>query len=382
MEESILRIATGLAEDGFAVFIYTRRQPAAYRRDEPEHPLISVQHLGGDKELLLAPFPKGAAASAGEETRADYLFLRNAIERRVREQPDRRHVIVSFYATAAGTTAQHVASSLGLPHVASFRGTDFELGIHRSGGSQRLRLVAENARQLLTTNREQARMLSAMFRVRRPVRTIHNALAGVAERPWWNPPEPRQVQLVADCGFSGRKATHLLLWAVENLVEKDMPVMLTVLGGIYHFEHKPYWERCRNEYKERYPENFHFPGRVSGEEVDRQLVTAHVYCSATLAEGCSISRIRALTTGIPIITTRCGAIPEVVERCGHVRLCAPGDWRELARGLEAMVGDILAGLVRPDRECVERWRRHFSTGRERQEWRDVISEVLDQEKLC
>ncbi len=378
MEESILRIATGLADEGYAVSIYTRRQPVDYRRDEPEHPLISVEHLGDDRKVLLAPFRSGDAIRVGEESRADYLFLRNAIERRLRAQPDNRHVILSFYVTGAGSCAQHVAGSLGLPHVASVRGTDFELGIHNSDRCQRIRLVAENARQLITTNQQQAEMLAAMFRVPRPIRTIHNSLAGVSGRPLWKPPESDRVQLIADSGFSGRKATHLLLRAVESLVESGVPVSLTILGGIYHFEHTPYWEQLQNEYRERHPQEFSFPGRVTAEEVDSRLQQAHIYCSATLAEGCSISRIRALTSGIPIVTTRCGAIQDVAAGCGHVRLCPPGDWPELARQLEAMIEGIRARAVRPDQKCIEKWRRHFSTRRERQEWHTAISKILDE----
>jgi hypothetical protein len=40
------------------------------------------------------------------------------------------------------------------------------------------------------------------------------------------------------------------------------------------------------------------------------------------------------------------------------------------------VSQALAGTLRPDRECVERWRRHFSVERERDEWMAAIQAAL------
>ena len=145
-----------------------------------------------------------------------------------------------------------------------------------------------------------------------------------------------------------------------------------------HFDHDSYWHAIREDYRRRHPQTFHFPGRVTPEEGDSALLESHIYCSATLAEGCSNSRIRALTSGIPIVTTRCGAIPEVAAGCGHVRLCPPGDWRELAHQLEIAVEQVQAGTLQPDQNCVARHQEHFSVARERREWRAAISGVLEQ----
>lgn len=377
LQESILRIGSNLAEAGFRVIVYTLHQPDGYRFPDPSHQGLAVVHLSG-RELLLEPYdekerPDLRAAEAGRVTA---LLLRNAIDERSRSYPNARHVVISFYASGTGFLAQMVALSLGLPHIASVRGTDFELEVFDSRRHPKLRATIEGATQVVTTNREQAEALSAIFQLRQPIRTIHNALPQAASRPLWEAPAADTVRLVSDCGFSGRKATHLLLRAAAALMDRGLPVSLTVLGKTFWLESQTYWEECRRSYEARYPGKFSFPGQVSHQELDRHLLSAHIYCSATLAEGSSMSRIRALTIGIPIVTTANGGLEELAVGCRHVRLCRAGDWEALAAELETAVVETRAGTLQPDREFVERWRRHFSVERERQEWIGAIEAAL------
>jgi glycosyltransferase involved in cell wall biosynthesis len=375
MYESVLRIAKGFTRGGSEAVIYTLGQPAAYREACREHDGVSVVHLGEDNALILQPFIAAARPSAaleGEQSRVNLLRLTNAISQRVESHPGERHLIVSFYASGSGFFAQHVASGLRLPHIAAVRGTDFACDLVSLRGHPRVRFVIEKATQVVTTNRRQADTLSAMFDVQRPIRTIHNSIPDVDARPFWKPFESDVTRLVSDCGFSGRKGTHLLLRAVEALVEKQLPLSLTIVGGTYALDDSGYWDELKQSYQTRYPGRFHFPGQLPREEIDDYLRAAHIYCSATLAEGCSLSRIRALTIGIPIVTTRCGALPELAAGCDHVRLSPPGDWPALARELEAAVTEIRANHSSPDSERIEGWRKHFSVDRERKEWLAAI----------
>ena len=382
LQESVMRIGGSLAEAGYRVIVYTLHQPDGYRFPDPSHQGLTVVHLGG-RELLLEPYhekehPDLRAAEAG---RVAALLLRNAVDEQKRNCPDARHAIISFYASGTGFLAQMVALSLGLPHIASVRGTDFELEVFDSKKHPKLRAAIEGATQVVTTNREQAEGLSALFQVRQPIRTIHNALLQAASRRLWEAPPADTVRLISDCGFSGRKATHLLLRAAAALMDRGLPVSLTVLGKAFWLESQTYWEECRRSYEARYPGKFSFPGQVSHEELDRYLLSAHIYCSASLAEGSSMSRIRALTIGIPVVTTANGGLEELVSGCRHVRLCRAGDWEALATELETAVAAARAGTLQPDREYVERWRRHFSVERERQEWICAIEAALGAERV-
>jgi hypothetical protein len=102
------------------------------------------------------------------------------------------------------------------------------------------------------------------------------------------------------------------------------------------------------------------------------MLASHIYCSASLAEGSSVSRIRALTLGIPMVATANGGLPEIAAGCGHVRLCRPGDEQSLSESLAAAVTEVRAGTLLPDPKCVAGWRQQFSVSRELDQWRSAI----------
>jgi glycosyltransferase involved in cell wall biosynthesis len=375
MYESVLRIGRSLAQCGFEVIVYTLGQPIKHRGPSHEHNSLRVVHLSQESDFILEPFLADGAPPQvleDERSRVKVLRLRNQISRQMQDRPNDQHVIISFYASGTGYLTQHVASGLGLPHIAAVRGTDFACDLVSQRGHPRVRFVMENAAQVVTTNQEQADTISAMFRLQRPIRTIHNSIPDVDRQRYWKPEESDVVRFIADSGFSGRKGTHLLIRAVQTLLDNRLPVSLTILGGTYELDDHNYWEERRRGCEERYPGAFYFPGHRPPDEIDDYLIAAHVYCSATLAEGCSLSRIRALTLGIPITTTRCGALPEVASNCSHIQLCTPGDWQELSELLEAAAAKAQANSVGIDREQIENWRRHFSEDRECEEWRAAI----------
>lgn len=61
--------------------------------------------------------------------------------------------------------------------------------------------------------------------------------------------------------------------------------------------------------------NIEFRGHVTESEKIRLLRTSTVYVSPTLYEGFGIAIAESLSTGCPVITSRNGAVPEVVGRC-------------------------------------------------------------------
>ena len=85
-----------------------------------------------------------------------------------------------------------------------------------------------------------------------------------------------------------------------------------------------------------------------------------------------MGRIRALTIGIPMVTTANGGMPDVAGGCRHIRLCQAGDRKAFTLALEAAVSESRAGTLRPDPVYIERWRRHFCVEREKDEWLAAI----------
>lgn len=61
--------------------------------------------------------------------------------------------------------------------------------------------------------------------------------------------------------------------------------------------------------------NIEFKGHVTEEEKINLLRTSTVYVSPTLYEGFGVAIAESLATGCPVITSKNGAVPEVVGRC-------------------------------------------------------------------
>jgi glycosyltransferase involved in cell wall biosynthesis len=364
-----MRIGAGLAAAGLPVTVYSLNQPESHRFPAPAYRDLPVVHLE-TAALLLEPYQDGNQSElrAAETARLRALALERAVGDRMRLEAEAEHVLVSFYASGTGFLAQMAAVHLRVPHIVSVRGTDLELDAFDMRKLARLRTAIEGASLVVATNRQQAGVLAALFRPRKPVRVIENAIPEAAARPFWRPPPGDDIRLASDCGFSGRKATQLLLRAVAELLDRGRRVTLTVFGGVFWLESHSYWDALRQSYQSAYPGRFSFPGQVSHDELDRHLLASHIYCSASLAEGSSMGRIRALTLGIPILATAVGGITQATAGCAHVRLVPPGDLQALTAALDEVVTAVAEGRLAPDRTRIEEWRRHFSTGREQRDW--------------
>lgn len=364
-----MRIGAGLGAAGLPVTVYSLNQPESHRFPAPAYRDLPVVHLETG-ELLLEPYQDDERSElrAAETARLRALALERAVGGQVRFKAEAEHVLVSFYASGTGFLAQMAAVNLRIPHIVSVRGTDLELDAFDTRRLARLRTAIEGASLVVATNRQQARVLAALFRLRQPVRVIENALPEVAARPFWQPPPGEEIRLVSDCGFSGRKATQLLLRAVADLIDRGRRVTLTVFGGVFWLESPAYWDALRQSYQSAYPGRFFFPGQVAHDELDRHLLASHIYCSASLAEGSSMGRIRALTLGIPMVATAVGGMEQVDSVCSHVRLVPPGDLQALTAALDEAVTAAAEGRLAPERARIERWRTHFSTAREQRDW--------------
>jgi glycosyltransferase involved in cell wall biosynthesis len=76
--------------------------------------------------------------------------------------------------------------------------------------------------------------------------------------------------------------------------------------------------------------------------------------------------LEAMAVGTPVVATRIGALPEIVQDGVNGRLVEPGDWQGLARVLHAIATDP-AGTI-------DRWRAALPAVRTMD---DVVSEYLE-----
>jgi len=64
-----------------------------------------------------------------------------------------------------------------------------------------------------------------------------------------------------------------------------------------------------------------------------------IYLCTSIAEGMSVSILEALATGIPVVTTDCGGVREIISNVNGI-ICDVGDYRALASALIKTIGNL------------------------------------------
>ncbi|MDP9326401.1 MAG: glycosyltransferase family 4 protein, partial [Candidatus Dormibacteraeota bacterium] len=83
-----------------------------------------------------------------------------------------------------------------------------------------------------------------------------------------------------------------------------------------------------------------FVNGITEEELVRHYAEAEVAVVPSLYEGFSLPAVQAMASGLPLVATTAGALPEVIGRHGeHGLMVTPGDSAALAAALDLALGD-------------------------------------------
>lgn len=376
LAETVDRVATYLAVRAQArVVLYTLRRAAPSVDGRP----YGVEDLSEARTWLAAPLstPTEAASPlrgrrpSPEEFQINRLLLLARLQTAMEEQPAERHVLVSFFLTTGGFTAQLVAQELGLPHVAFISGSDLNRDAASPAGRAAAAFVVEQATWIVAGSHEQVVRLDRVFRRTERLSVSPGGLPTGRPSAYWEPHVREHVALVADCGYSFKKATHCLVEAFARLREDGHPASLTIVGGT-DVEQVDYWRDARRLWEERFGPTAAFRGHVTKAEVERLLLNGDVYCSASLGEGSPQGAVFAMALGMPIVGPRSSSVADLVDPVrDRVALFRPGDREGLHRCLADMVGRVREGLRMPDRERIDALRQQLRHA-EAQAWSEAL----------
>lgn len=378
LEKSAHRITQSLSTiKGFQLHIYISGVKDFLFK---ENNFISTHDL---REFVLEPYSdrvikKEPSVPLGEENRVDVLILKNAILDNLNKYPDEYHVIVSFYASTTGFVCQMIADTLGLPHIASIRGSDFSRDLYSAEGLHAIDWVAKRASHIVTTNNEQQQMMGILFARNQNITTIYNAIEKEFSNVQWLHKKTDKIKLFSDSGFSFKKATHILLSTLEILISKQYPIQLHLVGEIEKVCEQ-YWKNLNIKVKTNQTENFIYYDYLNINDIPKMMLDCHIYVSSTLGEGCSNSRLQALSLGIPIVSTNTGELKDIVSLLGDnplLELCSPGNLAAFATGLEKMLHTLQTSDCKPDQQYIASIHKLFSLTKERTTWESVIRKSL------
>ena len=138
-----------------------------------------------------------------------------------------------------------------------------------------------------------------------------------------------------------RKGTLDLLKAIPRVL-REVPRARFVLIGADR-PHRPgggtHEEYVAREFPQELRGRVVFPGKLTDGEVDRHLQAADLFVSPSLYESFGLTFLEAMRWGTPVVGTRAGAIPEVVEDGVSGTLVPPGSPGDLAEAIISLLND-------------------------------------------
>ena len=259
---------------------------------------------------------------------------------------DNLQLISAYHLFAAGLAGAWAAELLGIPLVTTVFGEIYAQPELYRRWRREVRYVVESSKALSSCSHHCARSFE-LLGITPQVRTIHYGVNTAEFSPAVDPtlvrirhgvgPKDRVVlyvgRMVREMGL------HVLLAAVPRLLEADPRIKVIMVGGSGDLRDKA--EACAAAH----------PGRVFVVPDVPQSELPHYYAAATVAVSPSVNEraclglavAEAMATARPVVVTRIGGGPELVEDDANGLLIPPGDSSALA--------DAVLSLVRDEERC-------------------------------
>ncbi|MGQ0571214.1 MAG: glycosyltransferase family 4 protein [Armatimonadota bacterium] len=172
------------------------------------------------------------------------------------------------------------------------------------------------------------------------VRSVHNGvdLAHFAPRNGSRPAEAAHLVYVGR--ISPEKGVHVLLEAFEYVLARRPDATLQIVGPEYRRAGRQgYLAGLKRGLSPRVAARVRFAGFVEHEDLPQVYENAAVFVSPSLQEAFGMTLVEAMAMGLPVVSTRTGGIPEVIDDGRTGLLVEPGDARGLAEAILKLLND-------------------------------------------
>ncbi len=212
--------------------------------------------------------------------------------------------------------------------------------------------------------------------------TLYNGadLVEFVSNPQKNKKKHELKQLLFVSRVTPEKGLHVLVEALRDVVEKNPRIHLDVVGGLYalpmeamillsddvkmqklaSFHRKgslrPYFDHLTQRLASlNLSNNVTFHGLISHEEVVKFYQAADVFVLPTYSEAFNLDIIEAMACELPVVTTRAGGNPEIVEDGKTGFLVEVGDSSALANAVIKLLSneDLRKKMGKNGRKRVE-----------------------------
>lgn len=238
----------------------------------------------------------------------------------------RPDIVAAKSATWAGQAARLARQRWGMPYVITEVNTAFGTGRVRGWEAAVSRHAFAEAEAVIAISQNLRRRLERFGGPRR----VEIIPCTVDESFWVLPPTPRPASpftFYAQAHLSPRKGFDLLIRAFARRFRGDAGVRLVIGGG---GEIRDQLETLTDTSGVR--SQVTFLGAIPRDAVREAMWSANCFVLPSHAENFGVVLIEALSTGLPVISTRCGGPEDIIaDRVGI--LLEPGDEEGLADAL-------------------------------------------------
>lgn len=165
------------------------------------------------------------------------------------------------------------------------------------------------------------------------------------------------------------KGQDLLLRAMRRLLDEGLAIRLTIVGeGPF----RRTLEQLRRELALQ--DDVEFAGQRSRTEIARILRSSDVFVLPSRTENLPVAVIEAMACGLPVVATRVGGLPEMLEEGRSGRLVPPEDEGALVDALRTIANEL---DDYPPTSIASAARSRFSFEAARSALREVYSDVVE-----
>jgi spore coat protein SA len=167
----------------------------------------------------------------------------------------------------------------------------------------------------------------------------------------------KPVILVA-CRLVPEKGVHLMLPAMKVLEQRGVNAQARILGSSFFggSPPSPYVE----ELHRTAPANVDLAGYYAGKDLADQFRAADIFClPAIYNDPFPLAVIEGMASGLPVVTTRRGGIPEALAEGGGVFFDPSAPPEQLADVLESLIQDA-ESRVKIGQEGFRSYQKHFT----------------------
>ncbi|MEO8352251.1 MAG: glycosyltransferase [Chthoniobacteraceae bacterium] len=306
-------------------------------------------------------------------SRINHRFTERALRRPLMVLRGQYDLILSAWIYPDCCAVAPLARAAGVPWMAVATGADVHSHLRNVAQREILLGTLSGAAAIITRSREIATEMRQAGMLKDRIHTIHNGVDQTIFQPGDRAAARQELGLPADAriivfvgDFVADKHPTLLIEAFSRVIADDgFDNVLLVCVGSGPLEDDLRWRVDRD-----CPDRVVFAGRRETEGVARCMQAADVLCLPSSYEGVPNVVLEAFATGLPVVASRVGGIPEVHPEGKLGRLVPPGDTEALVGALTEVLNEM------PDREAIHRHAAGFTWAKSADAYDAVLRQAL------